>query len=72
VNLNMVSSNAVQDCYNVDIANLATATQTDLIQMYEMENTQAFSQKRIFRQATVRMQGGGVSAQDSDFVHIWP
>ncbi len=72
VNLDMTSSNSIQDCYNVDISNLATATQTDQIEMYEMENTQAFSSKRIFRRAVVHMEGGGVSAQDSDFIHVWP
>ncbi len=70
VTSNMVSSTAQQDCYSMNINNIAAVTKFDKIKLYLIENTQSYTQKRVLREANVQMQGGAVSAQDTDFIKV--
>ena len=67
LNAQIQSQTADQDCYAYDIVDLGFFTQSDMIRVYLMENTQSVADRRVMRSAQKPLNNGGVSFVEADF-----
>ncbi|MCB0422077.1 MAG: hypothetical protein KDD61_13855 [Bdellovibrionales bacterium] len=63
----LLSSNQQQDCYNFSFQELTRREQDDEIRIYFMENTRAGDEKRLVRSATKRLHGGSIIFAPEEF-----
>jgi hypothetical protein len=68
--INQVSSNSAQTCYNVDVTNITTVSNSDVIRVYIMESEGAEGSSvrhlRVLKNVT-RMNGNSLTLTDGDF-----
>lgn len=65
--LQMVSSDLVKDCYQLDVLNVSRSTGENRIRVYLLENTSVIDDKRFMRVSEKSMAGGFVEFDRGDF-----
>lgn len=66
-NLTQTSTSASQDCYKLEINNLAFQTNNDNIRLYILEQPKAASKHLVFRRAEKQQAFGFIRFNESDF-----
>jgi len=65
-----ISSDSQKDCYSYSVTNLVTLSHLDRIRIYLLENTKAFSERKVMRVVTKQVYGDQISATDAEFVRV--